>query len=76
MPDELKPCPNPACEQTCIMVDTTYRHEVYVSTHCFCAHCGTRGPWCKDGAVTLSMEEAVAAWNALPRRSDLGRHSG
>jgi hypothetical protein len=78
--DSLKPCPCPACEGTHIRVNTDYAYGV--GSACICGNCGMRGPGkyieeidYEDGgraAIQQSKVDAVAAWNALPRRAQAG----
>lgn len=61
MSEELKPCP--ACDYTnCFRLKDEAR-----KFYCHCPRCGMAGP------CTRIKEEAITAWNALPRHSDIKR---
>lgn len=55
MSEELKPCP--ACGSTSISLASTKP-----VCYCVCSYCNMYGP------EAMRQEEAIAAWNALPRR--------
>lgn len=63
MPDELKPCPNINCpDQTNLNIGH--------AGGCWCVSCfcGVRSPAIsKEKTVISTREDAIAAWNALPR---------
>lgn len=61
MSEELKLCPY------CGHPATLWAADMSGGVYVFCDGCGMRGPLTEE----MTEQEAVAAWNALPRRSDI-----
>lgn len=55
---DLKPCPNPGCNRSQLMLVLKNPSDDYYSS---CGFCGMSGPWAE------SPEEAIKLHNALPR---------
>lgn len=70
MSNEPKPCPNPKCKSEDVEAAYPDRGRSWV----FCGDCGMRGPSVKcdnvDDDVEVTMTNAEAAWNALPREGE------
>lgn len=61
--DEIKPCPNPGCirPEDVILLKTTDCEGINYHYVC-CRGCGMHGP-----LVSIKKQDAVTAWNNLPR---------